>query len=342
LGRFALGRLTLQVAATSALVLLAVLRVELEEVGAALQQANYLWAGAALLVLTLSKLLAAARWQLYLAQVGRPPLHGLMTAYVVGTFLNTVLPFRAGDFAKIQIVASRYGLPRSGLSSSVFIVEAVLDLVTLLGLLLVGLAFLDITFVPAVLLWPIIFLSGGAFTAAILASHLFPREMPAWTLPGFIPRRLRDLLRDAWPSFLDGLAALRESRSLLKALALHLVEWMMRVLTLWLFALSFDLGTPASTFLILTVALAVFTLFPVTFMNIGTYQVVAIEVLSAAGAPRSEAFAFAVTAQAFSHLWVAIMGLLGLWALQLGPRQVSVTLREVSDNPGDENPDQPP
>ncbi|MPZ50215.1 MAG: hypothetical protein GEU75_13115 [Dehalococcoidia bacterium] len=147
------------------------------------------------------------------------------------------------------------------------------------------------------------------------------------------PTQVRDGLRDAWPAFLDGLAALRQSRSLLKAFSLHLTEWLMRATTLWLFGISFALGVPASTFLVLTVALSVFTLFPVTFMNIGTYQVVAIEVLHAAGAPRSEAFAYAVTAQALSYLWVALMGLTALWSLQLWPRQVAATVRQATDTP---------
>jgi len=72
----------------------------------------------------------------------------------------------------------------------------------------------------------------------------------------------------------------------------------------------------------------VFTLFPVTFMNIGTYQVIVTEVMAAAGGSRSEAFAFAVTAQALSHIWIAVMGLLALWTMQLWPREVAATFRQ--------------
>jgi uncharacterized protein (TIRG00374 family) len=300
--------------------LLAVLRVDLSEAGAALEKANYLWATAALAVLTLSKLIAAARWRLYLIDIGKPPILGLMGAYVIGTFLNTLLPLRAGDFAKIEIVATRYGLPRAGLASSVFAVEGVLDLVTLLGLLLIGLAFLGISFVPALLLWPLVFLAGAAFAAVLMASRVFPHEMPAWRLPAFLPERWQQRLRDAWPEFLDGMAALRQSRMLAQAFALHVAEWLMRALALGLFGLSFDLHALPSTYVVLTVAVSVFTLFPVTFMNIGTYQVIVTEFLAAAGSPRSEAFAFAVTAQALSYAWIAVMGLIALWAMQLSPR----------------------
>lgn len=306
------------------MILIALLRVDLEDVGAALERADYWWAAAAILALTLSRLIAAARWQLYLKSVAKVPLPGLMAAYVIGTFLNTVLPFRAGDFTKIQIVASRYGLPRSALGSSVFVVEAVLDVVTVLGLLLVGLAFLDVGYIPALVLWPFVFVGGGLFVAAVLASHLLPRE-PPFELPSVVPMVLRDALRNAWPGLLDGMAALRTREMLGKAFSLHVVEWLLRALSLYLFGLSFELDTDPSTYLVLIVAISIFTFFPVTFMNIGTYQVVVTEVMGAAGVPRSEAFAYAVTAQALSHFWVIVMGLVAMWAMQVWPRETPGT-----------------
>lgn len=329
--RSPLTRWTVQVLATSALVALAVGRVDLEEAGAALGRANYIWAGAAVLLLSASKLLAAARWRLYLARLGRPPLLGLMAAYVTGTFLNTLLPFRAGDVAKIQIVASRYKLSRAGLTSSVFIVEGLLDLITLLGLLLLGLALLDVSFLPAAVLWPLVFLAGSAFAIILLVSRGLLRDLPDFLFPSFMPGGLRDGVREGWSAFIEGLAAFRSTASLAQAMSLHVVEWFMRAATLWLFGLSFALDVPASTFLVLTAALSVFTLLPLTFMNIGTYQVVASEVLSAAGAPRSEAFAYSITAQAVSHLWVSLMGLAALWALQLWPSKAEVGGRVGSD-----------
>lgn len=322
LRRFALNRWTLQLLATSGFILIALLRVDLQEVGAALRRAEFFWAAAAVGVLTLSKLIAAARWRLYLTDVGRPPLLGLMGAYVIGTFLNTILPLRAGDVAKIQIVAARYSLPRSALSSTVFVVEAVLDLVTLLALLLVGLAFLDTGYVPALVLWPFVFLAGGAFVVALLASHLFPQEMPQWRMPSAIPYRLGEMVRGAWPGFRDGMAVMRRSRLLGKAFSLHVTEWLLRALVLYLFGLSFELDAPLGSYLILTVMISVFTLVPVTFMNIGTYQVIVTEVLGAAGVPRSEAFAYAVTAQALSHAWVILMGIAALLSMRIWPPQV--------------------
>lgn len=104
---------------------------------------------------------------------------------------------------------------------------------------------------------------------------------------------------------------------------------------MWLLSLFLTLGTTPSTYVGLTVALSVFTLLPVTFMNIGTYQVIVTEIMSPAGAPRSEAFAYAVTAQALSHLWVAVVGLISLWTMQVWPREAVAAIRPRSNPPGE-------
>jgi hypothetical protein len=309
----------------------ALARVDLGDVGAAFGRATYFWAALAVLVMTASKVLAAARWQLYLSRVGRAPLLGLMGAYTVGTLLNTLLPLRAGDFAKIQIVASRYGLTRAGLTSSVFVVEAVLDAVTLLGLLMVSLLFLGVGFIPALLIWTLVLLAGGGLTAGVLASRFLPRQFPRWRWLAPLPEAFVKRAQAAWPRFLDGLATLGSHRLFLRALSLHVAEWLMRAAVMWLFGLAFALDVSPSAYVVVTVALSVFTVFPVTFMNIGTYQVVVVEVLGGAGVPRGEAFAYAVAAQALSHFWIIVMGLAALWALRIRPGQALHVERGLSE-----------
>lgn len=319
-----LNRWTAQVVITGVLVALAVWRADLDEALEAFQRANYAWAGLALAVMSVSKIIAAARWQLYLTNVARPPILGLMGAYIVGTFVNTVLPFRAGDVAKIQIVSSRYNIPRAGLTSSVFVVEAVLDAVTLLTLLLLGLAILNVAFIPQVLIWTMVGVSIGGFTASVLVSRFFPRAAPAWVLPRLVPDLLRERAQEAWPRFLDGMVTLRDPVLLTRAMALHLIEWLMRACVLWLFGLAFALDISPVVFLVLTVTVSVGTVFPITFMNIGTYQVIVTEVLAATGVPRGEAFAYSVAAHSVSHAWVVVMGVIGLWMMQIRPRRVWV------------------
>ncbi|GAG49069.1 unnamed protein product, partial [marine sediment metagenome] len=118
-----------------------------------LADANYFWVPPALLLFSLAKFIDAARWQVLLAKVRVLPLSSLFGAFLVGNVVNNLLPLRAGDIAKIQILANRFGVSRAGLTASVFAVEAVLDGVTFLVFLLLGLALWEGTDVPAALLW---------------------------------------------------------------------------------------------------------------------------------------------------------------------------------------------
>jgi glycosyltransferase 2 family protein len=315
--RLLLNRWSLQLAATTGLLAFAVGRVDVDESLRAIGNADYAWAALALAVLTGSKVLAAARWRLYLSGVGEPPLAGLTGAYVIGTMVNMLLPLRAGDFTKIEIVASRYNLPRAALSSSVFTVEAVLDALTLLVLFLISLTFLDVHLVPDVVVIALVVVVGGGFVAAVLASSFLPRQMPSWRVLQRLTPRAREILAQAWPRFLDGMLALRDRRLFAEALSLHLVEWLMRGVMYWLLANSFDLDQGPATYVVLTVLLSLATLFPVTFLNFGTFQVVVTEVLVAAGAPRAEAFAYAVASHALIHVWIVVMGIVAMVLMQV-------------------------
>jgi uncharacterized membrane protein YbhN (UPF0104 family) len=231
--------------------------------------------------------------------------------------MNLLLPLRAGDFTKIQIVASRYSLPRAALSSSVFTVEAVLDAITLLALFLLSLLVVDFKLVPEAVVIAFIVLAGGGFLAAMLASRFLPHGMPSWWVLRRLSPRAQEILRDAWPRFLDGMITLRDRHLLTRALSLHAIEWLMRAAVFWLLAYGFALDQGPTTFLLLTIVLSLATLFPVTFLNFGTFQVVVTEVLVAAGSLRDEAFAYAVAAHALIHVWIIIMGVAAMILMQV-------------------------
>jgi glycosyltransferase 2 family protein len=315
------NRWSLQLAATVGLLAFALGRVDLGASWSAIRDADYAWAGAALALLTGSKLLAAVRWRLYLSKVGEAPVLGLMGAYVIGSMVNMLLPFRAGDFTKIQIVATRYHLSRAALSSSVFTVEGVLDALTLLLLFLLSLVFLDVDLVPNVVIIVFILASGGGFIAAVLASRFLPHEMPhRWPLTRLTPRA-QLILAEAWPRFLDGMVTLRDRNLFARALSLHVVEWLMRAGVMWLLGYSFALDQGPMTYVLLIIIVSLATLFPVTFLNFGTYQVVVTEVLVAAGTPRDAAFAYAVAAHALTHSWFLVMGVIAMVFMQVSSRQ---------------------
>jgi uncharacterized membrane protein YbhN (UPF0104 family) len=311
-----------QLLATGLFAFLAVWRVDLSQVANALQGANYLWAVAAVVFSTSTKFIDTVRWRVYLAKVGHPPLLGLFGAFLIGNLGNNLLPMRVGDMAKIQIVANRYGLSRAGLASSVFVVESVMDGVTFLILLVAGLAFLDVGFVPPGLLWSLAVMAGGGFLATMAVSHLFPRTPPRWRWLGRLPPRLQDGLREGWSRFLDGMETMRDKALLAQAVALNFAGWFSHVVVFWLFGLAFGLDLPLAYYIVIMVAANLVSAFPITFQNIGTYEFVLLEVMAAWGVERGEALAYAAATHLLTNLWIILVGITALWLMRVHPREV--------------------
>jgi hypothetical protein len=153
-----------------------------------------------------------------------------------------VLPLRLGDLLQVQVPAQRHGISRSGLTSSVFITETLLDGLTFAVLGLVGIALLDVPGVLNDFIWAIM---GGVVTGlllAVLGAHL---TVPAGWQPGrwlrWLPERARAALAEILPPFVVGLAALRHPRMGGQVLALSIVAWLLEGTMFWLFGLAFGL-----------------------------------------------------------------------------------------------------
>lgn len=308
--------------ATAAFVGLVIWRFDVRGAVESLREAHYGWAGVALAFALAEKFIDTVRWRVYLIRLGRPPLAGLFGAFLIGNFGNNILPMRAGDLAKIQIVANRYGLPRAGLASAVFMVESVLDGVTFLLLLLAGLALLDVGFVPAALLWGLAVTAGGGFLATVLASRLLPHELPHWRVVGWLSEPAQRWLAEVWPRFLDGLATMRDPWLLTRALALNLAGWLTAVLTFWAFGLAFGLDLGFAEYVVIMIAANLVVAAPLTFQNLGTYEFVISELLAAWEVSREQALAYTVATHVLTNLWVVALGLGALWAMRIRPRDI--------------------
>ena len=110
----------------------------------AIESADLRWAPPALLLFTTAKYVDSWRWRYLLRGVRPLPQRALFGAFLIGNMVNNLLPLRAGDVAKVQVLGLRYGAPRASLAASVFVVEATLDGVVFLLFLAVSLVFFDL------------------------------------------------------------------------------------------------------------------------------------------------------------------------------------------------------
>jgi uncharacterized protein (TIRG00374 family) len=298
-------------------------RVDIGEALQTLTHVDYLYALPALSLFTLAKFVFAVRWRVILERLGQPPVGTLFGTMLVANMANNVLPLRLGDLLRVQVPAQRYGISRSGLTSSVFITETLLDGVTFAVLALLGIALLDVPGVLNDFIWAMI---GGVVTGlllAVLGAHL---TLPAGWKPGrwlsWLPERARSAMAEVLPPFVVGLAALRHPRMGGQVLALSIVAWLLEGTMFWLFGRGFGLDLHFGSYLMIMITANMVISIPLAPSNVGPYEVAVAEVVAVLGVARPLAGGYAIATHLLNILWVTFTGLIAMWFLKLRPQDI--------------------
>ncbi|TET95982.1 MAG: flippase-like domain-containing protein [Dehalococcoidia bacterium] len=333
-------RLWFRLAVSGGLIGLLVWRVDIWEALETLAEGRYVYVAAALPIYSLSKLVDAYRWRLMLAKLGSAPVLGLFGVYLVSNMANNLLPLRVGDAIRVQVPARRWGLPRAGLTATVFVTESLVDGVAFVILLLVALAFLDVPGLPLGLVWALIGAVSVGLVLAVAASRLELR--PGWEDRGWavaLPAALRRLLARPLPEFLAGLAVLRDVPLAARTMTATFVAWLLETAVFWLFGLTFGLDLGLADYLVIMVTANMIVAMPVAPSNIGPYEVATAEVVALLGVESSLAGGFAIGSHLLNILWVGASGLVAVWLMRLSFEDVFfVTLRQAQGERKEKEP----
>lgn len=321
LRRIARSRWTLQTTLGAALLGLAVWQVDFGDLAHAFNHAAYGWLVGAFAVYVVSRILHAIEWQITLTKVGRAPFAGLFGATLVGTLVNAVIPASAGEAVKVQIVANRYRLSRTGLITG----RGAEGLVN--ALIMVMFIALSFTLPAAGVASGAVLalLAGGAvaaFAFAAVSSNLMPPQYPDWRAFNVLPPPARAAVRKRWPRFHEGLELIRNPRLLSIALVLNIVGWLVDVAIIWAYGQAFHLDVSIGAYLSVTVAVAIITIFPITFGNVGTFEFALLRVLRLYGVSGEAALAFAVGMHVVSSAFNIGLGLVAMWLMGLRPGEL--------------------
>jgi glycosyltransferase 2 family protein len=306
-----------QAAVTALFVMLATRVLDFAELRAALAGADWRWIPPALLLFTFAKYIDSWRWRYLLRGTQSPPQPALFGAFLIGNMVNNLLPLRAGDVAKIQVLANRYGTPRASLAASVFVVEATLDGVVFTLFLFAGLAFAGLAEAPG-------FSMRGVGALAALAVAVFAVALVlARSLHRLrVPRRWRQRLEDVRDHLRDGLHALRSWRRTLGAVALSIPAWLIEAGTFALAGRAFGIDVGFEVFVAVMIAANVAVAVPVALWNIGPYEAAVTAALALAGVAGAVALSYAIAVHLLVNVWIQITGLLTFWITGVRPREV--------------------
>ncbi len=300
--------------------------LDLSVLWAALQAGRYGWLAPALLALTFSVLARTLRWRILLNEPPGVPLFRLWNVLNVGYLVTHLLPFRAGELARVLLLA-RYPQTPPGLVAMSIVVEHVLDLAAVL--MLAGLA---LALRPEALGVGGLSGAGLGLTAAALLALLIGAFAPGWAwrlaegLTRLFPGRLRERLRHEAKAALSGLEVLRTPRALAGALGWSLAAWVATGAQLYA-VMGIFLAAPDWLPALWTMTAITFgMLVPSTPGYVGVVQGITVWVMGGFGIPQAIAFSISVVSHALVYFYLSLLGALGLW-LETGSLRLSFLRR---------------
>lgn len=284
-----------------------------------LRNAEWGWVTVAAILAPLGLWARAARWRYLFPPRSNPP--GLVAATMIGYMVNNVLPLRAGEVARVYVVAHRWGHGFWTTLGTV-VVERVLDGLTVV--LLVGLIVLMIP-VPAYLQWgALVMLAVNLVGIAALAGMAWrPETMHAiarWVFRHW--PRLQSRVTRVFDRFVRGVHGVRTPEHLVPLLVWTVVAWVIPALGAWtvLRALHLSLSWVAPWVVLAFVGVSVSI--PSAPGFIGVFHAAAAVALGILGVARAEAVGYAIILHAVQFVPVTLIG----WLFLL---REHVTLSEV-------------
>lgn len=229
----------------------------------------------------------------------------------LGNFVNYILPFRAGEFARPLLLSKRSKIPFTVGMASV-VVERFFDLFAVLCL------FALLVFrVPNLPEWS----KDGAYLLGMLAIFLFFGILGASFCPKFLkkisiffykylPKKIESSLLKLLDMLIEGAAVLNDVKSLLVILAYSIIIWGSNLFLFYLWTLmlpdavsSFDLALAISVLVSLAVAA------PSAPGFIGVFQAGCVGAFVLFGISKEYAMAYAITTHVFQYIIFIFYGI---------------------------------
>ena len=292
--------------------------VEWGEIGRIVSHADaaYLWI--AFVMASFSVFARSIRWGVLLGAEEKLPVSTVYWAMAVGYLGNSVLPARAGELLRTQMLSARSHLSRS------YVFATALTGMAMDMIVLVVLSAVVIVAMPGAPEW----LRKGSGTMALLGLAgmailvILPHCEPLVKrilnrMPG--PETLRAKLTRIGEQFLLGLRAFQHVGRFVTFAGISFAVWLVDALGAVMIGKGLHLALTFPVALLLLTGLAMASAAPSTPGYVGVYQIVAVEILPAFGISKSDAIAYILVFQGLSYAVFVSWGLLGLWQLRRIP-----------------------
>jgi uncharacterized protein (TIRG00374 family) len=274
--------------------------LHLQDLGEALQKANYWWLIPGIGVYFIGVWVRAWRWHYLLRPVKAVPTRTMFPIVCIGYMGNNIYPARAGEALRAVVLKRREGVPVSA-SLATIIVERVFDGVVMLAFVFVNLPELakmtaDSGFVgdiQALALW-----GAGAFIGALavfILAAMFPRRTEVLVTAAvrrILPQRFQERALELILRFLGGLESLRSPREVLMVFLTSILIWLLETGKYWFLMHAFQFRVGFFALMLMNGISNLVTTIPSAPGYVGTFEASGIAVLTAYGVDRAIAAAY--------------------------------------------------
>jgi uncharacterized membrane protein YbhN (UPF0104 family) len=305
-------------------------RVDLTAVRDELRGASLWWLPVAFVGNLASDWFRAIRWQQFFAPMKRLPVPFLFGVAILGVATNIVLPLRAGEVLRIQVLRRRTGLHVSNIVATL-LSEKLADLIAFSSFIILGI----VLYQEARFLWPLALAYGAALTAGLIGARWLATraQLTDPDMPTDNPETLLGRVRRQALYLGAGFQSLRSYRVLGLVAGTSCAAWACEATMYYACgrALGFDL--PPAVYLLVVVAATIAVSVPITQAGLGVFELAIAGLLVAFDVSASEAAAFAI----FSHVMLALpyfaTGPIAAFALRINLRDIFFLRIDPAEQP---------
>ena len=241
-------------------------QVNLEDINRALFTANLFYVFLATLITFITFILRSIRWRMLLNTPRELSFVQYMSSTHIGYFLNNILPFRAGDLGRAQLLSNQSKEIRFSFLVGSLVAEKIIDLwiIGFFSIFIIFSGYQDVL--------------GFKFSLIILLLYIITSTII------FGRNSLVNIVQEKFSitkNFIDGY--LLVSKNKIKLVGISILLWCSFVVYIYLVLQALDINLTTQQYIGLTIISSIVTSLPVAPAAIGTYHLAVIYCLSLYG-----------------------------------------------------------
>lgn len=298
---------------------LAFRKVNFDEVGYALRNANYLYFALAFFLSGAGFLIRAYRWKIMLSPIKDIRFGKVFRAITIGFMANAILPMRLGEVIRALTLGYDEKISRSAALATI-VVERMFDIFVLLFLFAIFLVL--IPFPPEIRKVSLVVFAIGILAISVIL-FLITKPKLISKLFNFLPERIGQKFQKTFLYFIEGLKIVKEKKLNFLVIILSFCLWgYIAIINFTVFqVLKIELPLYAAFIVMITVCLGISI--PSAPGFVGTFHYFAILGLSIFNISKDTGLSFGILSNLIGFIPVVLIGFVCLQRMGLSLRKVT-------------------